>query len=225
MTNTGHSAATLNWDNPVLVGGALFHGIPPNAPQPGVDYPLDTGDNRFENRSLQVGSRLLNAATISYERPGAGYPASAVWFDFNIGVSPHTLQSENIWYASYFTSSDWHPSVNANTVGGSPLGETFGTWMSVDATNNVNVQLRAIGWTGDDVSGGPGIPVYTSPRALTGQTDANGIHRSGDYSYIALYPAAALGCTQPNEIGILTGETAGPSLGLWGTRVGIVKHC
>ena len=97
--------------------------------------------------------------------------------------------------------------------------------MSVDAANNVNVQLRAIGWHGDSVAAGPGIPVYTSPRALSGQTDANGVHRSGDYSYIALYPAAALGCTQPNEIGILTGETAGPSLGLWGTRVGIVKHC
>jgi len=131
----------------------------------------------------------------------------------------------NGWAASP-SSSDWHPSINANTVGAGarPIGETFGTWMSVDAVNNVNVQLRAVGGTGDNATG-PQIIVYTSPRALTGQTDSNGIHRSGDYSYIALYPAAALGCTQPNEIGILTGETAGPSLGLWGTRVGIVKHC
>jgi hypothetical protein len=97
--------------------------------------------------------------------------------------------------------------------------------MSVDATNNVNVHLRAIGATGDDVGSGAGIPVYTSPRALTGQTDSNGIHRTGDYSYIALYPAAALGCGNASEIGILMGETAGPSLGLWGTRIGIVKHC
>ncbi len=67
--------------------------------------------------------------------------------------------------------------------------------------------------------------MFTSARALTGQTDIHGIHRSGDYAYIALYPAAALGCTFPNEIGILEGETAGPSLGLWGTRIGIVKHC
>ena len=99
--------------------------------------------------------------------------------------------------------------------------------MSVDATNNVNVQLRAIGGAGDDAGSTGGIPVYTSPRALTGQTDANGIHRSGDYSYIALYPAAALGCTSANEIGILTGETAGPSLGLWGHRPSVprIRSC
>ena len=139
-------------------------------------------------------------------------------------MSPHTLVSKGGWAAS-LSSSDWHPSINANTVGAgaSPIGETFGTWMSVDAANNANVQLRAVGATGDD-GGAVGIPVYTSPRALTGQTDANGIHRSGDYSYIALYPAAALGC-QAGEIGILEGETAGPSAGLWGTHVGIVKHC
>ncbi|HYU11366.1 MAG TPA: hypothetical protein VEK82_02245, partial [Stellaceae bacterium] len=221
LTNSGLSNVHLNlWDNTVSV--PVF-GIPPDAPQ--FHYSLDTGDNRFENRSVQVGSRILNTATISFDR-GAGARATAAWFDFNIDASPHTGQSYGLWFGST-TSSDWHPSINANTVGASSrlLGETFGTWMSVDQANNINVQLRAIGATGDDAGYGSGITVYTGPWALTNQTDSNGIHRTGDYSYIALYPAAALGCTQPNEIGILTGETAGPSLGLWGTRVGIVKHC
>ena len=68
-------------------------------------------------------------------------------------------------------------------------------------------------------------PRGTSSIPLTNQTDSLGRHRTGDYAYIALYPAAALGCTNANEIGILTGETAGPAAGLWGTHVGIVKHC
>jgi hypothetical protein len=67
--------------------------------------------------------------------------------------------------------------------------------------------------------------VFTSSIPLTNQTDASGIHRTGNYSYIALYPAAALGCTSPGEIGILDGETSGPAAGTWGTHIGIVKHC
>ena len=219
LRDTGLSTVSINlWDNTVAVGS--LSGLPPNAPQPGVNYPLDTGDNRFENRSLQVGSRILNTATI------LDGTATAAWYDFNIGVSPHTLQAGGIWFATG-TSSDWHPAINANTIGAgaSPVGEIFGTWMSVDATNNVNVQLRAIGGAADLAGSGAGITVYTSPLPLTNQTDGGGIHRSGAYSYIALYPAAALGCASPGEIGILEGEIATGMAGLWGTRIGIVKHC
>src|SRR5439155_18951980 len=99
----GLAAANLHWDsNTIFVG--IPHGIPPNAPQPGVDYPLDTGDNRFENRSLQSGSRILTAATVSGLIKSGGL-ATAVWFDFNIGVSSHTFQNYNFWFASS-TSSD-----------------------------------------------------------------------------------------------------------------------
>ena len=220
LTNTGLSNVSLHLDNTVTV--AKF-GIPPQAQQPGVNYTLDTGDNRFENRSLQVGNRILNTATSNLD---GLFPAPA-WYNFNIGVSPHTLVSSNVWYASN-TSYDWHPSVNATTVGATSgdLGEIFTTWMSTDPNNNVNVQLRAGGGLGDSPpTGVTGVPVYTSPLPLTNQTDSKGVHRTGDYSYIALYPAAALGCASANEIGILTGETAGPASGLWGTRVGIVKHC
>jgi hypothetical protein len=224
MTNTGLSNVSLHlWDNTVAVSD---YGILANAPQPGTTYTLDTGDNRFENRSLQVGSRLLNTATVN----GGGNNSAPAWYNFNIGVSPHTLVAEAFWIASY-TSYDWHPSINANTVAataGTPLGEVFGTWMSTDVTAGVNVQLRAVGWIGDNPGPGQlafGIPVYTSTIPLTNQTDANGIHRTGNYSYIALYPAAALGCASPGEIGILDGETSGPAAGNWGTHIGIVKHC
>src|SRR5205823_623185 len=124
-------------------------------------------------------------------------------------------------------SNDWHPSIVANTVAvpsGSVLGEVFVTWMSTDASAGTNLQLRAGGGLGDNPSIGSGLPVFTSPLPLTNQTDANGVHRSGDYTYVTTYPAAALGC-QAGEVGILTGETAAATAGLWSTRVGIVKHC
>jgi hypothetical protein len=170
---------------------------------------------------VQVGSRLLNTATV-----GNGGFAFPDWYNFNIGAIPHFLVGEGYFNASS-SSYDWHPAINANTVGataGTPLGEVFATWMSTDPTHGVNVQLRAAGGIGDNPGFGLGIPVYTSTIPLTNQTDANGIHRTGNYSYIALYPAAALGC-QANEIGILTGETSGPAAGTWGTHIGIVKHC
>src|SRR5438045_793552 len=77
------------------------------------------------------------------------FPAP-VYYNFNIGVSPHTLVSEGTFYASG-NSYDWHPAINANTVGapsGTPLGEIFTTWMSTDPPANVNVQLRAGGGIG-----------------------------------------------------------------------------
>jgi hypothetical protein len=71
MRDTGLTTMSVKMvDNTV---GLVHSGLPPDAPQPGVDYPLDTGDNRFENRSLQVGNRILNVATINF----AGYAAAA----------------------------------------------------------------------------------------------------------------------------------------------------
>jgi hypothetical protein len=218
LTNTGLSGANLHWDNSVAVS---HHGIPPQAAQPGTNYPLDTGDNRFENRSLQVSDRILNTATINLD---GLFPAPA-WYDIYTGPVIHTLEGEGVYYASN-SSYDWHPAITANTNGGNPFGEIFTTWMSTDPNNNINVQLRAGGGFGaSPASGVTGIPVFTSAVPLTNQTDSLGRHRTGDYAYIALYPAPALGCTLANQIGILEGETAGPSEGaLWGTHIGIVKH-
>src|SRR5580700_3560803 len=217
LTDTGLTTAAVHMvDNTVDVD---VFGVPPNAPQPGISYDLDTGDNRFDNRSLQVGSRIINTATIS---GGSIFPIPA-YYNFDIGVSPHTFVADGDFFASG-TSNDWHPSIVANTVAapsGTPLGEVFVTWMSTDTATNV--QLRAGGWIGD--SGfTTGVPVFTSSIPLTNQTDSLGRHRTGDYSYITTYPAAVFGC-QAGEIGILEGETSGPAAGLWGTHVGIVKHC
>ena len=99
--------------------------------------------------------------------------------------------------------------------------------MSTDPFNNVNLQLRAAGWLLEDPGGNivGGVSVYTSPLPLTNQNDpTTGIHRSGDYTYVTTYPAAALGC-QAQEVGLLTGEAAAATAGLWSSRVGIVKHC
>jgi hypothetical protein len=191
---------------------------PPCAPQPGVSYCLETGgNNRFENRSAQIGNRIWNVHVLL-----AGGTATPRWYEFNTGNN--TLVGSGIWFASG-TSSDWRPSIVVNGVGAtgsSPTGETFGTWMSVDATNNLNLQLRAIGGSFDFAGSGPGIAVGpASAQPLTNQT-FQGRNRTGDYSYISLFPGPFGSCAA-NEIGILEGEVSlGPN---WGTRLGIVKHC
>ena len=78
------------WDAILTV---LNAGLPPQAvqPAPNAAYALDTGDNRFENRSLQVGSRLLNAATVNL----FGFSAPS-WYNFNIGVSPPSCRGKAI---------------------------------------------------------------------------------------------------------------------------------
>jgi hypothetical protein len=214
MFNSGLSNVSVtHWQ--ATVPTAAF-GVPPCAPQPGVVYCLETGDSRFENRSAQIGNRIWNVNTTRF---GTATPR---WYEFN--TSNNTLVASNIWFATG-TSTDWHPSIVVNGVGAtgsSPTGETFGTWMSVDATHNLNLQLRAIGGSFDNAGAGAGIAVGpASAQPLTNQT-LNGRNRSGDYSYISLYPGPAFGCAA-NEFALLEGEV---SLGtIWNTRVGFVKHC
>jgi hypothetical protein len=189
--------------------------VTPNcAPQPGVNYCLETGFNSFENRSPQIGNRIWNVQTV-------GTVATPEWYEFN--TSNSTLVNSGFWTLSG-TSSDWRPSIVVNGVGAtvSPTGETFGTWMTVDATNGVNLQLRAIGGRDDNAGSGAGIAVGPpSAQPLTNQTFM-GRNRTGDYSYISLFPAPAFGCAA-NELAFLEGEVSlGPN---WGTRLGIVKHC
>src|SRR5947208_16302275 len=113
LSNSGLANASLHlWDNTVSVAN---HGIPPQAVQPAPNgaYALDTGDNRFENRSLQVGNRILNTATVRL----AAFPSPA-YYNFATDVSPHTLVGSGYFFASA-SSYDWRPAINANTVGGS----------------------------------------------------------------------------------------------------------
>jgi hypothetical protein len=222
MYNTGLSNVSLtHWQAKVAVAAAWS--VPPCAPQPGVNYCLETTlDNAFENRSLQVGDRIWNVHTET-----ASGVATPRYYEIN--TSSNTIandQTTNYWFATG-TSSDWHPSIVANTVGAtgsSPTGETFGTWMSVDSANNVNLNLHAIGGTGDFAGEFGGVQVGpASATALTNQTFPDSRHRSGDYSYISMFPGP-VGACQANEFAILEGEVAF-NLTNWGTRVGIVKHC
>ena len=213
ITNSGLSNVSVaHWQAKVPVPA---YATPPCAPQFGVSYCLDTSDARFENRSAQIGDRIWNVHEIAV---GTATPR---WYEFK--TSNSTLVSNGVWFST-LTSSDFHPSIVVNNVGAtstSPTGETFGTWMSIDATNHVNIQLHAIGGSFDSAGSGAGIAVGpASSLPLTNQT-FNG-NRSGDYSYISLFPGSFGSCAA-NELAILEGEI---SLGtIWGTRIGIVKHC
>jgi hypothetical protein len=218
MFNTGLSNVSLtHWQAKVPVAA---YTVPPCAPQPGVNYCLDTSDNRFENRSAQIGNRIWNVHAIT------DITATPRWYEFNTDNS--TLVNTGEWFVQH-SSSDWHPSIVVNGVGAtgsSPTGETFGTWMSVDSvdTPTYNLQLRAIGGDGtvDNAGIGGGIAVGpASATALTNQTFMG--NRSGDYSYISLFPGLIGGC-QANEFAMLEGEVAF-NLTNWGTRIGTVKHC
>jgi len=216
MSNTGLSNVSLqHWQAKVPVAA---YTAPPCAPQPGVNYCLDTGDARFENRSAQIGNRIWNVHEVTV---GTATPQ---WYEFN--TSNNTLAGSGIWFRTG-TSTDWHPSIIVNGVGATgsnPTGEAFGTWMSVDAPNNQNLSLRAIGGNGNLDSAGVGAGIAVGPASATALIDQtfNG-NRSGDYSYISLYPAPAGGCSA-NEWALLEGEVAF-NLTNWGTRVAIVKHC
>jgi len=223
MQDSGLSTVSLHlWDG--TVGVANGGSLPPDAPQPNVSYALDTGDNRFENRSAQIGERIWNVNVV---KVGTATPQ---WYEINgnFGGAP-SLVSSSIWFATG-TSSDWHPSIVVNSVksgcaSGVPTGETFGTWMSTDASNHTFLNLRANGSTCDSAGFGPGIVVLNSAAPLTGQTDSIGRHRSGDYSYISLLPLPAFGCVA-NELGVLEGEvTLNSSSSNWAAAVAIVKHC
>jgi hypothetical protein len=207
MTNTSRSnAQTVFWKAIIPVPA---YRVAADAPQPGVNYALETGDNEFEQRSIQLGSRIWNVHTVSV---GTATPR---WYEFDTGSN--SLVADSIWFASG-TSSDWHPSIVANTA-----GETFGTWMSVDAPRNLNLSLHFNGGSGNSAGGGAGGTLFTSTQPLTGQTFPFPRHRAGDFSYIALDPSSYPGCAA-NRRAWLEGEvTFGPNL--WGTRIGRVGNC
>jgi hypothetical protein len=208
MTNTSRSNPSLKlWQARIPV---TKYTMAPDAPQPGVDYALETGTNEFEQRSIQLGSRIWNVHTIAIV--GTAAPR---WYEFD-PVS-NTLVASGLWFASQ-TSSDWHPSIVMNTA-----GETFGTWMSVDARSGLNLSLHYNGGSEDSAGVGAGGTLFTSTQPLTGQTFPDNRHRAGDYSYIALDPSSYPGC-DANRRAWLEGEvTAG--INLWGTRIGRIGNC
>jgi hypothetical protein len=156
------------------------YSVPPLAPQAGVNYPLETGDNRIENRTLQVGNRLIAVHTI---RVGTATPK---WYMVNTASAPPSVLSTGIWFAT-LTSSDWRPHLTAAPTATGV--RCFGTWMSNDASRAIQLQVRFIGDDGGSSCGsGAGTPLFTSSLPLTSQTFPDDRHRTGDYGAAALDP-------------------------------------
>jgi hypothetical protein len=184
---------------------------PPTAPQPGVNYPLETSlSNAFENRTIQFGNNLWAVHTIT------DVSATPRWYHFN--PSANTQLANGEWFRSG-TSSDWRPHLTANLS-----GELFGTWMSVDSQNNVNLQVRYIGEQGNTTAGtGAGSLLAGSTQPLTGQTFPAGRNRTGDYSAAALEPTAIIGCAANRRAWIVGEKTA--SANVWGSQIGRIGFC
>lgn len=207
-TNTGASGGgTYSFHADITVP---TYSSPPAAAQPTVNYPLETGDARFEQRSYQIGNDLWN---VHSERIGTATPR---WYRFN--TASKTVTNNGIWFATG-TSSDWHGSIAVNGI-----GEAFGTWMSTDTGGaGTFINVRHNGGQGGTAGSGSGTALFTSSRALTGQT-FNGRNRSGDYSAVALDPAAYGSCGKGRRA-YIEGETAAAAVNNWGTRIGRIGFC
>jgi len=212
MANSSSTTPTLTTQAVIPVAA---YSLPPTAPQAGVDYPLETGFNQFENRSVQYADRLWNVHTV------LANTATPRWYEFS--TSSNSLLASSLWFATN-TSSDWRPHLTANT-----LGEVFSTWMSNDAPRNVQLQVRMNGGQGASGSGvgtagtGPGTALVTSSQALTGQTFPDDRHRTGDYGAAALDPSFVSGCGD-NRQAFIVGETTAAA-DTWGSQIAQIGFC
>jgi hypothetical protein len=208
MTNSSRSnVSVLFWQ--AMISVPAFS-TPPTAPQPGINYALETNTgNAFENRSYQVGNNLMNVHVIL---DGTATPK---WYDIN--TSNNTVTNSGIWFASA-TSSDWRPHLAVNSA-----GEVFGTWMSVDAPNNLNLQVRFIGGQSFTAGTGVGTLLFQSTQPLTNQTFPAGRNRTGDYGSAALDPSSYTGCAANRRAYVVGEDTF--NAGNWGSQIGRIGFC
>lgn len=75
MTNTSRSNPSLVFWQAIIP--VPRYSVAADAPQPGVNYALETGDNEFEQRSVQFGRRIWNVHTISVRT------ATPKWYEFD----------------------------------------------------------------------------------------------------------------------------------------------
>lgn len=209
MTNSSRSnVSVLLWQAIISVPGFTSA---PTAPQPGVSYALETNTgNSFENRSYQVGDQLMNVHTIAV---GTATPK---WYDIN--TATNSVTNSGIWFATG-SSSDWRPHLALNSS-----GEVFGTWMSVDAPNNINLQVRFTGGTGFTTPNGAGTLYFQSTQPLTGQTFPAGRNRTGDYGSVALDPSSYSSTCFTNRRVYVAGETVAGA-NEWGSRIARIGNC
>jgi hypothetical protein len=208
MTNSSRSNVSVFFWQWVI--GVTGWTSAPTAPQPGVNYALETDTgNAFENRSYQLGNDLLNVHVIT-----AG-TATPKWYDIN--TASGTVTNSGLLFVNG-TSSDWRPHLAVNGA-----GEVFSTWMSVDAANNVNLQFRFSGGQGFIAGGAPGTLLFQSTQPLTNQTFPAGRNRTGDYSAAALDPSSYGACGSTRRAYVV-GETVF-SAGNWGTQIARIGFC
>ena len=140
LTNTGAEPPTLSGPATIPVPAYL---VPPNAPQPGTTYVIDTLDGRFVNASTQISNSLFQVHTINI----GGY-ARPKFYEFD-PVNLTVRQSGTFSRSS--TSYDFNASIAANQ-----RHDVVVTWSATDPTNNVNVEVRfRAAW--------PPIPLESSP--------------------------------------------------------------
>lgn len=180
LLNSSRNGPSLT--GPVLVPVAAFS-VPPQAPQPGTGEALDTLDSRFANRSTQVGDALWQVHTIDV----AGF-ATPRWYQIDTaGADPACAGLPCVIASGSFfasgTSHDFNAAIAANAN-----GDVYVTWSSTDTA--IQPQVRFSGKQAGDPSIPPGVAVFTSPSALTGNFDPGlGVQRWGDYPSITIDPA------------------------------------
>ncbi len=154
------------------------YGIPPRARQPGTTEVIDTADNRFQNRSTQVGNALWQVHTIG---PAIG-PGSPTPRFYKINTLTRTIDQVGVFFATA-TSDDFNPAIAANAS-----NDIFVTWSSTDAINGTNPQVLFGGKQDLDSSILGGV-VTTSQVPLIRNFDPNfGSQRWGDYSAVSIDP-------------------------------------
>ena len=153
------------------------YGIPPNAPQPATNQVLHTGDNRFQNRSTQVGVFLWQThATNDF---GFATPRF-----YRINWTTNAIAQTDTFFHSG-TSFDFKPSISANDA-----NDAFVTWSASSSTESPRVLGGGKQSADGGIGPGGGLVVFISPTSLTNNFDPNfNAQRWGDYSATSIDPA------------------------------------
>ncbi len=177
------------------------YGIPPNAPQPGTNQVLHTGDNRFQNRSTQVGPFLWQ--THATDDLGFATPRF-----YRIDWTTNAIaQTGNFFHSG--TSFDFKPSIAANNA-----NDAFVTWAASSSTEFPRVLGGGKQDLDPNIGPAGGLVVFISPTSLTMNFDPNfNAQRWGDYSATSIDPA------NPSQAwGVSEDVTLFGGFDEWGTR-------
>ncbi len=187
---------------PIFLGAndipVAAYGIPPDAPQPGTAQVLHTGDNRFQNRSTQVGNFLWQ----THATNDLGFSTPRF---YRIDKVTNAIAQTGNFFATGL-SFDFKPSIAAN--GGN---DAFVTWAASDGT----IMPRVLFAGKQDADAGLSVGlVFTSPTVLTTNFDPNfNAQRWGDYSSVTIDPA------NPSQAWGVSESVGGPfGVDEWGTR-------